>query len=156
MLFTNPNIIQDIDDLIIGGVEVSGTEISYLNYKAKVYKRILKMVVKKVSESMSEGNDHLSALQETADLVYSYLNVEDKKYPQTEEEIVDEILKSAEYKNWETQVYYNFLNIHKGVVTTSTPVEAGGEKMELKDAYNLANEQDFYDLLQALSSAYNL
>jgi hypothetical protein len=73
MLFTNPNIIQDIDDLVIGGVEVSGSEINYLNYKAKVYKRILKMVVKRVSESMAEGNDHLSALQETADLVYSYL-----------------------------------------------------------------------------------
>ena len=51
MLFTNPNIIQDIDDLVIGGVEVSGSEINYLNYKAKVYKRILKMVVKRVSES---------------------------------------------------------------------------------------------------------
>lgn len=156
MLFTNPSIIQDIDDLVIGGVEVSGSEINYLNYKAKVYKRILKMVVKRVSESMAEGNDHLSALQETADLVYSYLFIEDKLYPQTEEELVDEILKSAEYKNWETQVYYNFLNLHKGVVTTSTPVEAGGEKGELKDAYSLAEEQDFYDLLQALSSAYNL
>jgi len=89
-------------------------------------------------------------------LVYSYLFIEDKLYPQTEEELVDEILKSAEYKNWETQVYYNFLNLHKGVVTTSTPVEAGGEKGELKDAYSLAEEQDFYDLLQALSSAYNL
>ena len=109
MLFTNPKIIQDIDDLVIGGVEVSGSEISYLNYKAKVYKRILKMVVKRVSESMAMGNNRLSALQETADLVYSYLSVDDKLYPQTEEEIVDEILKSAEYKNWETQVYYNFL-----------------------------------------------
>lgn len=156
MLFTNPKIIQDVDDLIIGGVDVSGSEISYLNYKAKVYKRILKMVVKRVSESMAEGNDRLSALQETADLVYSYLFVDDKLYPQSEEEIVEEILKSAEYKNWETQVYYNFLNIHKGVVTTSTPVEAGGEKGELKEAYSLASEQDFYDLLQALSSSYNV
>lgn len=156
MLFTNPNIIQDIDDLIIGGVDVSGSEINYLNYKAKVYKRILKMVVKRVSESMTEGNDHLSALQETADLVYSYLYIVDKLYPQSEEEIVDEILKSAEYKNWETQVYYNFLNLHKGVVTNSTPIKAGGMKAELKEAYSLAEEQDFYDLLQALSSAYNL
>ena len=96
MLFTNPNIIQDIDDLIIGGVEVSGTEVDYLTFKAKVYKRILKMVVKRVSENMANGNDRLAALQETADLVYSYLNVTDKQYPQTEEEIVDEILKSAE------------------------------------------------------------
>jgi hypothetical protein len=156
MLFTNPNIIQDIDDLVIGGVEIKGTEISFNNYKAQLYKRILKMVVKKVEESMSFGNNRHFSLQETADLVYSYLNVNDKLYPQNEEEIVDQILKSAEYKKWETQVYYNFLNLHKGVVTTYTPVEAGGEKEELKDAYNLADEQDFYDLLQALSSSYNL
>ena len=156
MLFTNPNIIQDIDDLVIGAVEIRGTEISYNDYKAQVYKRILKMVVKKVAESMSNGNNRLSALQDTADLVYSYLNVNDKLYPQTEEEIVDEIVKSDEFKSWDTQVYYNFLNIHRGVIHTETPVEAGGEKAELRDAYNLAEEQDFFDLLQALSSAFNL
>lgn len=156
MLFTNPNIIQNIDDLIIGGVEVSGSQIDFNNYKAKVYKRILKMVVDKVGESMSQGNDRDSAIQETGDLVYSNLTVEDKLYPQTEEQIVDEILKSAEYKNWETQVYYNFMNIHKGVITETTPIDAGGEKEELKDAYGLAEQQDFFDLMLALSSAYNL
>jgi hypothetical protein len=156
MLFTNPHIIQDIDDLVVGGVEIKGTEISYNDYKALIYKRILKMVVKKVEESMSFGNDRLSSLQDTADLVYSYLNVNDKLYPQTEEEIVDEIVKSDEFKSWDTQVYYNFLNIHLGVNQTTTPVEAGGDKAELRDAYHLAEEQDFFDLLQALSSAFNL
>jgi len=156
MLFTNPNIIQDIDDLVIGGAEIKGTEITYLDYKAQVYKRILKMVAKNVSGNMANGNNRLSALQETADLVYSYLNVNDKVYPQTEEEIVDEILKSDEFKSWDTQVYYNFLNIHKGVIKSSTPISAGGEKAELRDAYSLASEQDFFDLLQALSSAFNL
>jgi hypothetical protein len=157
MLFTNPNIIQDIDDLVIGGVEIKGTtEISYNDYTAQVYKRILKMVVKKVEESMSLGNDRLSSLQDTADLVYSYLNVNDKLYPQTEEEIVDEIVKSDEFKSWDTQVYYNFLNIHLGIIDNRTPVEIGGEKAELRDAYHLAEEQDFFDLLQALSSAFNL
>jgi hypothetical protein len=156
MLFTNPNIIQDIDDLVIGGVDVKVPEISYLDYKSLLFKRFLKMVVMGVKESMSAGNDHLSALQETADLVYSYLNVNDRNYPQTEEEIVDQILKSDEFKSWDTQVYYNFLNIHLGVISKTTPVKAGGEKPELKDAYSLAEEQDIYDLLQALSSAFNL
>lgn len=156
MLFTNPNIIQDIDDLVIGGVEIKGTEISYSDYRAQIYKRILKMVVKKVEENMSFGNDRLSSLQDTADLVYSYLNVNDKLYPQTEEEIVDEIFESDEFKSWDTQVYYNFLNIHEGITKSATPVDAGGEKAELRDAYHLAEEQDFFDLLQALSSAFNL
>jgi hypothetical protein len=157
MLFTNPAIIQSIDDITIGGgIEVSGSEIDYLSYKAKVYKRILKMVVHNVSESMAQGNDKVAAINETSELIYSYLHVTDKLYPQTEEEIVDEILKSAEYKKWETDVYYNFLNIHKGVVTTSTPVAAGGEKEELKDSYSLAEQHDLNDLIQALSADYNL
>lgn len=156
MLFTNPKIIQSLEDVVIGGVEAGGSEIDYNTYKTKVYKRILKMVTKQVSAIMAKGNDKPAAIQEVAELVYSYLNVTDKLFPQTEEEIVDEILKSAEYKKWETQVYYNFMNIHKGVVTPTTPIEAGGENSELKDAYNLAEEQDFYDLLEALSASYNL
>ncbi len=156
MLFTNPSIIQDIDDLIIGGVEVKGDKIDYLNYVSHVKKRILKMVVKQVKVSMSNGANHLQALQETADLVYTYLHIEDRQYPFNEEQLVDEILKSDEYKSWESSVYYNFLNIHFGVIQTNTPVEAGGTKPELADSYNLAEEQDFFDLLQALSSAFNL
>jgi hypothetical protein len=156
MLFTNPNIIQDIDDLIIGGVEVEGDKIDYLNYVTKVKKRILRMVVKQVKDSMSNGATHLSALQETADTVYSYLQFNEKQYPLNEEQLVDEILNSIEYKSWESEVYYNFLNIHSGVIQTNTPVEAGGTKPELADSYNLAEEQDFFDLLQALSSAFNL
>jgi hypothetical protein len=156
MLFTNPNIIQDIDDLIIGGVEVKGDKIDYLNYTSKVKKRILRMVVKQVKDSMSNGNTHLSALQETADTVYSYLHFTNKKYPLTEVELVDEICNSDEYKSWENEVYYNFLDIHKGVIQTNTPVDAGGTKAQLADSYDLAKEQDFFDLLQALSSAFNL
>lgn len=114
------------------------------------------MVVKQVKVSMSNGATHLQALQETADTVYSYLHIEDKQYPLNEEQLVDEILKSDEYKSWESSVYYNFLNIHFGVIQTNTPVEAGGTKPELADSYNLAEEQDFFDLLQALSSAFNL
>ena len=156
MLFTNPNIIQDIDDLIIGGVEVKGDKIDYLNYTTLIKHRILSMVVKQVKDTMSNGNTHLSALQDTADLVYSYLHIIDKKYPLNEMEIVEEICKSDEYKSWESEVYYNFLDIHKGVIQINTPVEAGGKKAELSDSYNLAKEQDFFDLLQALSAAFNL
>jgi hypothetical protein len=156
MLFTNPAIIQDIDDLIIGGVETDTDKINYLNYILKVRKRILKMVVKHVQQDMSDGLTHLKAVQNTADIVYSYINILDKLYPLTEEEIVDEILKSDEYQSWETSVYYNFMNIHTGVIFSDTPIDAGGSKRELVDAYNIAEEQDFYDLLQALSSAFNL
>jgi len=156
MLFTNPQIIQSIDDITIGGIEVSGTEIDYLSYKAKVFKRILKMVVNNVVQSKGQGNSQEAAINETSELVFSFLHITDKLYPQTEEEIVEEILKSAEYKKWETEVYYNFLNIHKGVITTSTPVAAGGEKLELKDSYSLAEQHDLNDLIQALSSTYNL
>lgn len=156
MTFTNPSIIQDINDLIIGGVNTSEPKVSYMKYKVLVYKRILKLVVEEVKNIMSLGNDYESALNEVCEKVYSYLYISEKYYPINEEQIVDEIMKSAQYKSWETDVYYNFLNTHKGVTTPTTPIEAGGKKAELSDAYNLVEEQDFYDLLEALSSSYNL
>jgi hypothetical protein len=156
MLFTNPNVIESLNDLIIGGVEVNSDKIDYFNYIAKVKKRMLKMVVNQVKESMANGATHEQAIQETADTVYSYLHIVDKQYPLTEQEIVDEIMKTDEYKSWETSIYYNFMNIHVGVVGAETPVEAGGRKPELADEYELAKEQDFFDLLQALSAAFNI
>lgn len=156
MLFTNPKIIQSLEDVIIGGVEVGGSEIDFNSYSVKVYKRILKMVVNQVAEAMSNGNDKPAAIKEVAELVYSYLNIVDKYFPRTEEEIVDEIMKSAEYGKWQTRVYYSFMEIHKGVITEATPIEAGGDNPELKEAYSLAEEQDFLDLLQALSASFNL
>jgi hypothetical protein len=156
MTFTNPSIIQDINDLIIGGVNTSEPKVSYMKYKVLVYKRMLKLVVEKVKNSMSLGNDYQAALNEVCEIVYSYLNISEKYFPINEEQVVDEIMKSAQYKNWETEVYYNFLNTHKGVTTPTTPIEAGGEKAELRDAYGLEEQQDIYDLLEALSSSYNL
>jgi len=154
MLFTNPNIIQDMTDLVIGGVDVSGDKISYNEFRGEVYKRIFRMVVMQVSSSMSDGNSHIVAINETAETVYSYLHVPDKKFPLNEEEIVQEIMKSDEFTHWEATCYYNFLEIHRRVVLPSTPIEAGGEKEELKDAYSQAQEQDFFDLMQALASVF--
>jgi hypothetical protein len=154
MLFTNPNIIQDMTDLVIGGVEVSGDKINYNEFRGEVYKRIFKMVVMQVSSSMSEGNSHIVAINETAETIYSYLHIPDKNFPLNEEQIVEEIMKSDEFVNWEANSYYNFLQIHIGVNTTNTSVDVGGEKQELKDAYSSAEEQDFFDLMQALASVF--
>ena len=154
MLFTNPSIIQDMTDLVIGGVKVSGDKISFNEFRGEVYKRIFKMVVMQVSSSMSDGSSHIDSINETAETVYSFLHIPDKNFPLNEEQIVEEIMKSDEFVNWETNCYYKFLEIHENLIASSTPIDAGGEKEELIDAYSLAEEQDFFDLMQALATVF--
>lgn len=153
-IFTNPNIIQDVNDVIIGCVKTSKPELSYLEYKTLLKKRILKLVVTQVREHMASGMNHQEAITEAADTVYSYLHISEKFYPLNEEEIVEQILHSAQFKDWDTAAYYNFLATHEGVVTTSSPIPVGGKIDSLEDEYD--TEHDLYDFLDALSSAYNL
>ena len=153
MTFTNPSIIQDLNDVIIGCVKTNKPEISYLEYKSLLKRKILKLVALEVKENMSLGNSHTASVQEVADTVYAQLHIDEKFYPLNEEEIVEQILDSAQFKNWDTEVYYNFLGTHEGVVTTKTPIEAGGTIENLKDEYE--TEHNLADFLQALSSSYN-
>jgi hypothetical protein len=75
MLFTNPAIIMDIDDTLIGCVEVKGEEIDFLNYTLLVENNILKQVVKHVKESVNfTGITHQESCENTKALVRSYLN----------------------------------------------------------------------------------
>lgn len=153
MRFTNPSIIQDLNDVIIGCVTTNKPEISYLEYKSLLKRKIMKLVVVEVRENMSLGNSHTASIQEVADTVYSYLHITEKFYPLNEEEIVEQILDSAQFKNWDTEVYYNFLGTHQGVVTTKTPIEVGGTIDNLTNEYH--NEPNLADFLLALSSSYN-
>jgi hypothetical protein len=153
MIFTNPSIIQDLNDVIIGCVKTTKPEISYLEYKSLLKRKILRLVALEVKENMSLGISKAASIQEVADTVYSYLHISEKFYPLNEEEIVEQILDSAQLKNWDTEVYYNFLGTHEGVVTTKTPIEVGGTIENLKDEYE--TEPNLADFLQALSSSYN-
>jgi len=151
MLFTNPHIIQDTNDIIIGCVEVSG-DIDLIQYEGKLYKKFAKLVANQLSEIKAQGNTHDDAVNEAAQLLYSYLTVNQPQYPLTGEQIIDELMRSIQYQTWITQTYYNFMNIHKGVITKTTPIAYGGMKKELADSYQ--EKYTFVDLLEALSSAY--
>jgi hypothetical protein len=142
-----------LNDVIIGCVKTTKPEISYLEYKSLLKRKILRLVALEVKENMSSGMSHSASIQEVADTVYSFLHIAEKFYPLNEEEIVEQILDSAQFKNWDTEVYYNFLGTHEGVVTTKTPIEVGGTIENLKDEYE--TESNLADLLQALSSSYN-
>ncbi len=156
MVFKNPDVIQNIDDFIIGGIHVDGDEICYLNYKREVEKNILKLVCSQVRDTMANGNNHLDAIQDTADLVYSYLNVNDRHYPMDEQEIVSEIMRSDEFKAWDTGIYYRFMSFEYKS-TPTTPISVVGKyNGELKEEMENAEEHSFYDLLIALSAAFNL
>ena len=156
MLFSNAEILKDNNDIRIGGISLDSNEISYNNYTLKVKNRILKLVVQYVKGLMSEGLSHEQAIKETADLVYGYLNIsKDNLFAADEEQIANDIVKSFEYQNWETKIYYRFLNTHVGVVTTETDIPKGGElhkDISEETLAHLENEESLWSILEALVS----
>jgi hypothetical protein len=105
---------------------------------------------------MSEGLSHEQAIKETADLVYGYLNIsKDDLFAADEEQIANDIVKSFEYQNWETKIYYRFLNTHIGVVSTETGIPTGGElhkDISEETLVQLENEESLWTILEALVS----
>ena len=156
MLFSNAEILKDNNDIRIGGISLDSNEISYNNYTLKVKNRILKLVVQYVKGLMSEGLSHEQAIKETADLVYGYLNIsKDNLFAADEEQIANDIVKSFEYQNWETKIYYRFLNTHTGVVTKVTEIPAGGKlhkDISEETIAHLENEESLWTILEALVS----
>ena len=155
MLFNNPDIIKNSADIRIGGIEVDSSEICFMNYKLKVRQRMLKLVCSYVKFLMSEGVSHKEAIKEALNDVYGYLYFIEKAYPDTEEGIVEEIIRSAEYQNWETNIYYRFMDIHFGVITKETPIPVSVESAISMPVERFEEEEDetLWTLLEALTSA---
>lgn len=154
MIFTNPAIIQCPEDATIGAVESQKKEVSYLNYMGLVERRLLKLLVQQVHAEMNEHTDYATALKSVADSIYQYLNFEAKTYPGTEEGIVEEVMKSVEYRHWGSLIMYRFMATHPGVVVQTYPVAIGGQNSALEDLD--MHSVDFIDVLQALSSVYTI
>jgi len=157
MIFSNPEIIRDNNDIRIGGVQMNSNEISFNQYTLKVKHRILKLVTQYVKGLMADGVSYEQAIKETADLVYGYLNIsKDDLFAADEEQITDDIIRSFEYQNWETKVYYRFLNTHKGVTTKETEIPTKGDlNKEISEdtIIHLENEESLWTILEALVSA---
>jgi len=156
MLFNNPRIIKSSADIRIGGVDIETDVICYVNYSKEVRQRILKLVCDYVKFSQGEGGDREKVLQSTLALVYSYLHVPDKSMIETEEGITDEIIASMEFQNWQTKIYYRFLETHYGVVNVETPIP-----VQLKSDIYLPQEVDededetLWVILEGLIAANN-
>ena len=157
MIFSNPEIIRDNNDIRIGGVQMNSNEISFNQYTLKVKHRILKLVTQYVKGLMADGILYEQAIKETADLVYGYLNIsKDDLFAADEEQIADDILRSFEYQNWETKVYYRFLNTHNGVTTKETEIPTKGDlnkDISEETIVHLENEESLWTILEALVSA---
>jgi len=156
MIFSNPEIIRDNNDIRIGGVKMDSHQISYNNYTLKVKHRIIKLVAHYVKGLMSEGLTHEEAIKETSELVYGYLNIsKETLFAANEEEIANDIVSSFEYQNWETKIYYRFLNFHEGIVTNQTDIPAGGnlhKDITEETISQIENEESLWTILEALVS----
>ena len=127
MIFSNPQILRNCNDLKIGGIMVDNTDISFLDYIGSLRIRILKLVIDFVKTDMSEGASKEDSIKDCLALVYSTLHFNDTKtYPTDSMGIVLEIENSEEFQNWEASIKDRFLDIHEGVVTLSTPIPAVG------------------------------
>lgn len=154
MTFTNPAIIQCPEDGMIGAVESQKKEVSYLEYMGLVERRLLRLLVNQVHAEMNEHTDYATALKSVGDSIYQYLNFEGKTYPSTEEGIVEEIMKSVEWRHWSSLIMYRYMATHPGIVVKTYPVAIGGQNNALEDV-DLPNV-DLIDVLQALSSVYTI
>lgn len=156
MIFTNPNVIQNIEDAIIGGVDVHTDNVCFMNYGRLVKNRLLKLVAQEVQLSMKEDYPYEAVINDFGKQLYEYLHFDYHVFPRNEEEIVEEITKSHEYYNWINKIYYSFMNIHKGVITEETPIQVGGKNENLVDFMKEIESQDIYDVLQALCTDYSI
>jgi len=160
MLFTNPAIIMDIDDILIGSVEVKQKEIDFLNYTLLVENNILKQVIEYVKEGVNyTGITHQESCENTKALVRSYLNFPERDKAESdvcdEETITKEIMSSFEYQNWENKIYYRFMEIHKGVITKETPIPVSGNSVQDAELKSTFEENALFTILDALISANN-
>lgn len=156
MLFTNPSIIYRVQDAIIGGVNVSTDKICYMNYSRLVKNRILKLVVEEVQSSMKNHYPYEDVVKDISTQMYEYLHFDYHLFPQNEEEIAEQITESYEYRNWLDKIYIRFMNIHKDVITEETPIEVGGNNPNIADFIGEMDNQDLYDVFDALCAVYNI
>lgn len=129
MLYHNPQIVRNCGDLRIAGfhVEEDDLELSYLNVILRTKNRMQKLVTQHVKDQMADGVSKDQAIMNTGRLVKSYLTIDDFDYPLTEEQVVDQIVKSFEFQTWRSGIYYRFMEIHAQKISDDTPLPAGGE-----------------------------
>ncbi len=122
MLFLNPEILRNCDDVKIGGIKIIQKDISYIGYLEALKLRLLKLVIQFVKADMSEGATYEQSIQDCLELIHSTLNFQVEENQFDEEGLVEEIVNSEEFKNWSTEIKYRFLNTHKGVIKINTPI----------------------------------
>jgi hypothetical protein len=156
MIFSNPSVIQNIEDAIIGGVNVHTDKVCFMNYGRLVKNRLLKLVVQEVQLSMKQDYPYEDVINDFSKQLYEYLHFDYHLFPRSEEEIVEQMTNSYEYYNWINKIYYSFMNSHKGVITEETPIEVSGKNPNLQDFMQEIESQDIYDVLQALCTEYSI
>lgn len=156
MVFNNPKIIKSSADIRIGGVNVDTDKICYLCYTKEVKQRILRLVCEYVRFSTGEGGNKADVLKSTLALVYSYLHVPEKSYEETEQGITDEIIASMEYQNWESKIYYRFLETHLGVVNVETPIDVQlNSSLYMPQEIDEDEDETLWVILEGLIAANN-
>jgi len=127
MLFNNLQILKTNADMKIGSIDTNKNELSFNNYCLELEMKILSMISNSVKTNMAYGMNREDAIKSLVTYIYSFLDIVEKSYPTDEEGVLQEILKSREYKDWNYSIWYSFKNTHLGRVDKDTPIECFGE-----------------------------
>jgi len=149
MIFANPEILRNCDDVKIGGIQVSQPAISYLSYIAAVRLRIFRLVIEFVKSDMADGASKEDSIKDCLSLIHETLVFDEVSYPTDEAGLVEEIMNSEEFKNWSTDIKYRFLNVHVGVIELKTeiPVSNNTNPNVMNETLELVETEDSLQVL---------
>ena len=156
-IFINPAIIESDEDKTLGCIKVKKNKITYTEYKRLVEQRIGGLLWNKLRILKNKKNDKYEIDKKDYILIvvkniYSSLSIQEKKYPISIEEILEEIFESNEYRAWDNQIHYRF---EENKDKSDNTIDIHGDNILLadlydEDAYEYVNEVTFDDIIDAL------
>ena len=157
MLFSNPTVIRDINQVKIACIEVDEPQISFNQLIGAIQSRLEAEIKRQVDDMVSRGVDAADALNELAEQAYEYLNFAEKRYIQEPSDLAAAIVNDTQnFESFKSAMFLNFNDIHPDKIKHDPLVDAGGTSpsytdKELREYYE---EYSYLSLLEILRSEY--
>lgn len=162
--FMNPAILKTEEDRLIGCIKLKKEEISYNEYITKIKNRISLLFRNQINQLLEDRTDEVDLTEEEIDYelkeiiksqvenLYDTLSFPEKKYIESEEEILEEIFYTDEFNKWSFSVRMRFDEI---LLNNQLLINIYGDDPTLdylydSEAYQIIEEITFNDIIEAL------
>ena len=152
--FSNPAIIQNMDDVKLAMVEVPANEMSFYELMDGVRRRLIELITADVDYVVNKGElSREETVAQIATRVHNMLDFFETTEPDTEEELADELMLSKQFDLWKMRAWENFKSLHKGKIEQDTPISSQGVLTMSEDDVNSAlNELTLEGVLEVLKN----